>query len=157
MAPSGAGFSIRPRLLCKTFSGGYTRSVTVKARFFIFVSALVAVLLLGPALRAQGHVRTADLRTDAGSISITAGFELRLHLAGTANHRHDLVASPLQHHKPATRVSRKRGKKISIQSSGLPATRCYSPGRYLVPFASAARQHPRGPNPSRGPPSLLYL
>jgi hypothetical protein len=143
--------------LCKSFFGGYTQSVTVKARFLIFVSALIALAVCAPASRAQGHSRIVHLRTDVGCIAITAGLDQQLDVAGAQTHRRELAASPLKHHKPSTRSSRKRGKKISIQNSELPVTRCYSPGRYLISFASVARQHASGPNPSRGPPSFLSL
>jgi hypothetical protein len=65
---------------------------------------------------------------------------------------HHVGALPSGKDDPARRMRVKRGTKLMIERAQMPSTRDSSPRQPARPLASADRQEPKGPNPSRAPP-----
>jgi hypothetical protein len=106
----------------------------MKTRWSIAGALLFALVLAPSALRASAR--------PIGSSSCHVS-KARFHSDSAAERTREnlvqLVASAPSHHTPAPRLHRIRGKKINVLD------------------ASSELQIIDGPNPSRGPPSLLSL
>jgi hypothetical protein len=68
---------------------------------------------------------------------------------------HHVRAMPSGKDDPARRMRLKRGTKLMIERAQMPSTRDFSPRQRACHLASADRQEPKGPNPSRAPPCLF--
>jgi hypothetical protein len=118
----------------------------MKARWVIFGVFLLAVAVSPAAMRA---VPLAPAFTSPP----TTKFEIHTNYA---RHKHQSlrkVISSLPGHRPATRLHRIRGKKLSIERAMLKAQGSSTPSRYVFSIAQVRPQNSDGPNPSRGPPA----
>ena len=145
----------------------------VKAHNLIFRALLLATVLAPSALwalcgqvgvhsRLVGHpqfgpgraTRVAGPTTLAGPV-VLQGSAARLSRTGLSTDR--LLSSMPRHHAPSPRFHRIRGKKISLQRAIAPTRRCHARESFLPSLVSVMQQVADGPNPSRGPPSQLFL
>jgi hypothetical protein len=119
----------------------------MKARWLIFGVLLLAFVVSPSEMRAIPHVprmypcpiAKTRVRNNYARQSQRAPREVAYSLPG--------------HHRPAPRLHRIRGKKISIERSFIAATGSALPSRYVFAISPASLEGPDGPNPSRGPPS----
>jgi hypothetical protein len=120
----------------------------MKARWILF-RALLLVLVVSPTAM-WALPRTLSLPSCQ-----TPKHQIRTSYDGHGHRTtHQLVASLPGHHGPATRLHRKRGKKISISRGFVIAQGSSATSRYRFSKVSVCMWDQDNPNPSRGPPAL---
>lgn len=120
-------------------------------------SLIIKVLLLTMVLSPSG------LRAFASRVSLSSCRVRTLHNATVPSKdrtilaAHRLVLSIPGYRSPAQRIHRIRGHKINVEAELVPTPSFFVVGR--LPFSEMAVSHQEldGPNPSRGPPNLLFL
>jgi len=120
----------------------------MKARWIILGAVLLAFVVSPTAMPAMAHGLSVSPCRIAKSQSP----------ASQARHRRQAmraVAFSLPGHRPATRLHRIRGKRLSIEQGLLKAQRSSAPSWYVFPVSQARLQDADGPNPSRGPPARV--
>lgn len=118
----------------------------IKARWAIFGTLLLALSVSPTAMRAMP--RTLSLFTPPTAKSQTH--------TNRVSHRHSearKVVSSQPGHRPATRLHKIRGKKLSVDRDVLNAQASSAPSQYVFSIARVRQQDTGGPNPSRGPPA----
>lgn len=123
----------------------YSSLLIMKARWIIFGALLLALAVSPPALRAMPRALSV-------SSCKTSKSQIRTNHAGRPKLQRE-VAYSLPAHRPATRLHRNRGKKLSIERGFVRAQGFSAPSRYVFSMPRARLQDLDGPNPSRGPPT----
>ena len=118
----------------------------MKARWIIFGALLLALVVSAPAMRAMPRaLRVSPCQASKSQTPAN-------HAAGKVKPLREVTYS-LPVHKPATRLHRIRGKKLSIERGFMRAQGSSAPSGYVFSIAREPQQDSDGPNPSRGPPS----
>ena len=124
----------------------------MKARRFIFQALLFALLLSPSSLLA--------LPRPFGAPSCElpkAQFRVNHSARKTRTAPPELLAALPSDQRPAPRMHRIRGKKVSVEREFVLDLFHSEESRYQFTFSTVERQDSDGPNPPRGPPSKLSL
>lgn len=123
----------------------------MKARRIILGALLLALVVSPSAMRAMSRSLSAPACQAPRPRIYTT------HAGRTERAPRKVADSLPGQNRPAPRLHRIRGKKISIQRGFVAPQRCSAQSRYLFAMAPVTLEDPDGPNPSRGPPTQISL
>lgn len=119
----------------------------MKARWIIFRVLLLVLVVSPTSMRAMPRVMPV-VPCQIAKSEIRTTYDKQRHRAP----REVAYSLPGQH-RPAPRLHRNRGKKISIERGLVALSGSSAPSRYIFSIVSAPLDGREGPNPPRGPPA----
>lgn len=144
------GTLLHRKVIAKSISAWiYSRLLIMKARWVIFGALFLAAFVSPSAMRAMPRVSSVYPCLAAKS-RILPTYQRQRQPAP----REVAYSLPGQH-RPASRLHRNRGKKISIERGLMTFAGCSAPRPYVFSPTTAPLDTPAGPNPSRGPPAQV--
>lgn len=120
----------------------------MNARWIILRALLLALMALSP----------SAMRATPPTLSVSpcqiARAQIRTSAPMQRQKMREVAYSLPGQHRPASRLHRNRGKKISIERDLIAGPGCLPPCQYIFATTPVPLDGREGPNPSRGPPVL---